>query len=35
MDLDRVYSNLKIEYGGIISSMIADNEEPKLVIKAR
>ena len=35
MDLDRVYSNLKIEYGGIISSMLSENEKPKLVIIAR
>jgi probable phosphoglycerate mutase len=35
MELDRVYSNLKIEYGGIISSIIENSEAPKLVIKAR
>jgi probable phosphoglycerate mutase len=35
MNLDRVYSNLKIEYGGIISSIIEKHEEPKLVVKAR
>ena len=35
MDLDRVYSNLKIEYGGIITSIIEQNAKPKLVIKSR
>lgn len=35
MDLDHVYSNLKIEYGGIINSIIEDRAAPKLVIKAR
>jgi probable phosphoglycerate mutase len=35
MGLERVYSNLKIEYGGIISSTVDDNEEPKLIIKNR
>ena len=35
MDLDHVYSNLKIEYGGIVTSMIEDGKSPKMVIKAR
>ena len=35
MSLDDVYSNLKVEYGGIVTSMIEDNKPPKLVIKAR
>ncbi len=35
MDLDHVYSNLKIEYGGIITSIIEAEAKPKLVIKAR
>ena len=35
MDLDHVYSNLKIEYGGIVTSIIEDAREPKMVIKAR
>ncbi|MGD8933148.1 MAG: histidine phosphatase family protein [Gammaproteobacteria bacterium] len=35
MGLERVYRNLKIEYGGIITSTIEDREEPKLVIKSR
>ena len=35
MDLNHVYSNLKIEYGGIVTSIIEDAEEPKIVIKAR
>ena len=34
MDLDRVYSRLKIEYGGIINSIIEDGKPPKLIIKA-
>jgi len=34
MNLDRVYSNLKIEYGGIITSIIDNNAEPRLVIQA-
>jgi probable phosphoglycerate mutase len=34
MQLDRVYSNLKIEYGGIITSVVEQNEEPKLIIRA-
>jgi alpha-ribazole phosphatase len=34
MNLDRVYSNLKIEYGGIITSTIDNNAAPKLVIQA-
>ncbi len=33
MELDRVYSNLKIEYGGILTSLIEEGAEPKLVIK--
>ena len=35
MDLDHVYSNLKIEYGGILTSIIEDAKSPKMVIKAR
>jgi broad specificity phosphatase PhoE len=35
MSLDDVYSNLKVEYGGIVSSIIEDGKPPKLVIKAR
>jgi probable phosphoglycerate mutase len=35
MDLDHVYSSLKIEYGGIVTSIIEDSSEPKLVIKSR
>lgn len=35
MSLDDVYSNLKVEYGGIVTSIIEDNKPPKLVIKAR
>ena len=35
MNLDRVYSNLKIEYGGIITSIIEDASKPKLVITSR
>ncbi len=35
MGLERVYRNLKIDYGGIITSTIEDREEPKLVIKTR
>ncbi|MGD2054465.1 MAG: histidine phosphatase family protein [Gammaproteobacteria bacterium] len=35
MGLERVYSNLKIEYGGILTSTIEDNEEPRLVITTR
>lgn len=35
MDLDHVYSNLKIEYGGIVTSIIEDAQKPKIVIKAR
>ena len=34
MNLDRVNSNLKIEYGGIITSTIDNNAAPKLVIQA-
>jgi probable phosphoglycerate mutase len=33
MDLDRVYNSLKIEYGGIVTSIIEDPARPKLVIK--
>jgi len=35
MDLNHVYSNLKIEYGGIVTSIIEDAQEPRIVIKAR
>lgn len=35
MDLNHVYSNLKIEYGGIVTSIIDDAQEPRIVIKAR
>ena len=35
MALDNVYSHLKIEYGGIITSIIEGSAAPKLVIKAR
>lgn len=35
MDLNHVYSNLKIEYGGIVTSIIEDAQEPTIVIKAR
>ena len=35
MDLNHVYSNLKIEYGGIVTSIIGDAQEPMIVIKAR
>lgn len=35
MDLDHVYSNLKIEYGGIVTSTIDKNAEPRLVIRAK
>ena len=35
MDLDHVYSNLKIEYGGIVTSIIEDEQKPKVVIKSR
>ena len=35
MDLDHVYSSLKVEYGGIVTSIIEDSAEPKLVIKSR
>ena len=33
MDLEHVYSSLKIEYGGTLSSIIENNSKPKLVIK--
>jgi len=35
MDLNHVYSCLKVEYGGIVTSIIEDTARPKLVIKAR
>jgi probable phosphoglycerate mutase len=35
MELDHVYSNLKIEYGGIVTSIIEHGKSPKMVIKAR
>ena len=35
MDLDHVYHSLKIEYGGIVTSIIEDTQKPKVVIKAR
>ena len=35
MSLDDVYSNLKVEYGGIMTSIIEDGKPPKMVIKAR
>ena len=35
MDLDRVYSRLKIVYGGIINSIIEDGKPPKLTIRAQ
>lgn len=35
MPLERVYSNIKIEYGGILTSIIEDSAPPKLVIKTR
>ena len=34
MDMDHVYSSLKVEYGGIVTSIIEDSAEPKIVIKA-
>jgi len=34
MDLDHVYSNLKIEYGGIVSSIIEQGNSPKIVIRS-
>ena len=34
MPLDDVYSNLKIEYGGIVSTLIEDGREPKMIITA-
>ncbi len=33
MSLDHVYSNLKIEYGGIVSSMIEPGKHPKMLIR--
>lgn len=35
MDLDHVYSSLKVEYGGIVTSIIEDTRKSKMVIKAR
>ncbi len=35
MDLEHVYSNLKIEYGGMVTSIIEDAQEPRIVIRAR
>jgi len=35
MDLDNIYRSLKIEYGGIVTSIIEDAKNPKMVIKAR
>jgi alpha-ribazole phosphatase len=35
MDLNNVYHSLKIEYGGIVTSIIEDTRQPKMVIKAR
>jgi len=35
MDLDHVYSNLKIEYGGLVTSIVEDEKSPKMVIKSR
>jgi probable phosphoglycerate mutase len=35
MDLDNVYSNLKIEYGGIVTSIIENENNPKMLIQAR
>ena len=35
MDLNHVYSNLKIEYGGIVTTIIEDAQEPTIVIKTR
>ena len=34
MDLENVYSSLKIEYGGIITSTLEKDARPKLVIRA-
>ena len=33
MDLDHVYSNLKIEYGGIVTSIIEEGKTPKMLIR--
>ncbi|MBT8128097.1 MAG: histidine phosphatase family protein [Gammaproteobacteria bacterium] len=35
MELDRVYSSLKIEYGGILTSIIEEGAAPKLIIGSR
>ena len=35
MELDHVYSNLKIEYGGIVTSIIENGNKPKMVVRAR
>ena len=35
MDLDHVYSSLKVEYGGLVTSIIEDTQKPKLIIKSR
>jgi probable phosphoglycerate mutase len=35
MELGHVYSSLKVEYGGIVTSIIEDEKSPKMVIKAR
>ena len=35
MDLDHVYSNLKVEYGGIITSIVEHGKNPKMIIKSR
>ena len=35
MGLDNIYRSLKIEYGGIVTSIIEDAKSPKMIIKAR
>ncbi len=35
MPLDDVYSNLKIEYGGIVSTLAEDGSKPKMIVRAR
>ncbi len=35
MDLDNIYRSLKIEYGGIVTSIIEDAQNSRIVIKAR
>ena len=35
MDLINIYHSLKIEYGGIVTSITEDAKNPKMVIKAR